>query len=137
MNPGHVPSSPHFFRPVVRSLFGWLALLLIGAVWIAAPLDRAADPAHAPNPARAAWFLVWVQELVSHGTWWMYPVLALAVALVVLPWLRRAHVPHAEWFRRGDRLLAGFTVALVLAVLVLTLVGLLMRGAQWQLVSPF
>jgi hypothetical protein len=137
MTEGHVPSSPHFFRPVVRSLLAWLALLLIAAVWIPAPLDRAADPAHAPNPAKAAWFLVWVQELVSHGTWWIYPLLALTVALVALPWWRRARLEHAAWFRRGERLLAVTTAGLALAVLVLTLVGLLLRGEQWRLIAPF
>jgi hypothetical protein len=137
MMPGHVPSSPHLIRPVLRSTAAWIALLLLAAVWIPAPLERAADPAHAPNPAKAAWFLVWVQELVSHGTWWMYPVLVLAAVFVAFPWLRRTQIEHAEWFRRGERLMAVATAGLVLAVLVLTLVGLLFRGEQWRLIAPF
>lgn len=114
----------------------WIAVLLVAAWLVPAPLDRAADPAHAPNPARAAWFLVWVQELVSHGTAWVYAVLALAVAFTLLPWLRRSRFEHAQWFRRGERALAVASAGLVLAVIVLTLIGLFFRGEQWRFVLP-
>jgi hypothetical protein len=132
----HVPSSPNFFRPVLSAMFAWLVVLAAAAVLAPAPLEQAADPAHAPNPAKAAWFLVWVQELVSHGTAWVYAVLALAVLLTTLPWLRRAPFAHASWFRRGERVLAAGVAGLALAVLVMTLIGLFFRGEQWRFVVP-
>jgi hypothetical protein len=133
----HVPSSPHFFRPVVRALLAALALLLLAAALVPAPLEPAADPARPPNPAKSAWFLLWVQELVSHGTLWMYAVLALAAGLVALPWLRRAEGRQAGWFQRGERIVAGVAVALVLAIVALTFVALYMRGENWRLHAPF
>lgn len=137
MSDEHVPASPHFFRPVLRAMAAWIVLLLVAAVFVPAPLDRAADPAHAPNPAKAAWFLVWVQELVSHGTAWVWAVIVLAILLTVLPWLRRGPFEHAAWFRRGERVLGVATAGLVLAVIVLTIVGLFFRGEQWRFVAPF
>lgn len=136
MNDEHVPSSPHFYGPVLSAMAGWLVVLVAAAVIVPAPLERAADPAHAPNPAKAAWFLVWVQELVSHGTAWIYAVLALAVLLTALPWLRRAPFEGASWFRRGERVLAVTVAGLALAVLVLTVIGLYLRGEQWRFVLP-
>ncbi len=136
MIPGHVPSSPHLFRPVLRAAAAWLVALLIAAALVPAPLERAADPAHAPNPAKAAWFLLGVQELVSHGTAWIWALVALAAGFVALPWLRRTPAEHAAWFRRGERLFAAAIAGLALALLALTLIGLCFRGAQWRFVLP-
>ncbi len=136
MKPDHVPSSPHFFRPVVRSLVALVVLLAVAAAFLPAPLGVRADPAHAPNPAKSAWFLLWIQELVSHGTVWMYAVLALAVAFTVLPWLRPRPATRAAWFAPGERLFGVLTVGLLLAVLALTIVAYFFRGEQWRLSWP-
>ncbi len=136
MNDDHVPSSPHFFRPVGRTFAAWLVVLLTGAAFLPAPLQKAADPEHAPNPAKAAWFLLWIQELVSHGNAWIAAVLALAVLTAVLPVLRRAPIANAAWFRRGERLLAVASGAIVLAVVVLTVIAMFFRSEQWRLAWP-
>jgi hypothetical protein len=136
VKPDHVPSSPHFFRPVVRSLVALVVLLAVAAAFLPAPLGVRADPAHAPNPAKSAWFLLWIQELVSHGTVWMYAVLALAVAFTVLPWLRPRPATRAAWFAPGERLFGVLTVGLLLAVLALTIVAYFFRGEQWRLSWP-
>jgi hypothetical protein len=136
MNDDHVPSSPHFFRPVVRALLLGAAALCVLAVWIRAPLEGAADPTQPPNPARSAWFLLWIQELVSYGTTWMYAVLALAVAFVGLPWMRRARADRAAWLAPGERVVGGVVVALSLAVIGLTIVAMFLRGEHWRIVWP-
>ncbi len=136
MSKGYVPGSPHLTRLVVRAAVAFVAALFVSAALIRAPLQRAADPGHPPNPAKSAWFLLWIQELVSHSTLWMYPVLALAIALVALPWLRRERAEHASWFPAGERIVAAVAIALMLAVLVLTAVAFFLRGEQWRLVLP-
>jgi hypothetical protein len=132
-----VPSSPHFFRPVGRAALACLAFLLAMAWLVPAPLEMPADPGHPPNPAKSAWFLVWMQELVSYGTAAIYVALALAVLLVALPWLPLRRAESARWLRRE---LLPVNVATLLAaafVLVLTLIGLYFRGANWAFVPPF
>ena len=132
----YVRSSPHFFRPVARAmLLGTLALLLLAAL-VPAPLEPPADPAHAPNPAKSAWFLLWIQELVSYSTLAIYVAIALAVFLVALPWLPVPKLEHARWLPREQRALALAVLAAALLVLVLTVVGLYFRGPDWRLVLP-
>lgn len=134
---GYVKSSPHFFRPVKRSMTLCVAVLLASAALWPAPLEVAADPAHAPNPARAAWFLVWIQELVSHSTLLICVAVALAAMLVSLAWLPLERGEHARWLqRRLWAVTAGVCVAGAL-VLALTIVGLWFRGENWRFVSPF
>jgi hypothetical protein len=133
----YVRSSPHFFRPV-----GWAMLLGIVALgvlaWLVpAPLEPPADPAQAPNPAKSAWFLLWIQELVSHGTAFVYVAAALAALLVALPWLPLPKLVDAHWFPREHRWLALGVLLAAALVLGLTAVGLFLRGPDWRLVSPF
>lgn len=136
MKPDHVPSWPHFLRPVARAFVALVVALAIAAAFLPAPLQTGADPAHAPNPAKAAWFLLWIQELVSHGTAWIWAVLVLAALFTALPWLRRSRAAHAEWFAPGERLLGLVVLALALAVLALTVVAYLFRGGAWRFVLP-
>jgi hypothetical protein len=133
----YVKSSPHFFRPVTRAMLLGIAVLLILAALVPAPLETPADPAHAPNPAKSAWFLLWIQELVSHSTLAIYVAVALAALLVALPWLPVAKLEHARWLPREHRPLGLAVLAAALFVLVLTVVGLALRGPDWRLVLPF
>ena len=133
----YVKSSPHFFRPVGRSLLLGVAALLVLAALFPAPLETPADPAHAPNPAKSAWFLLWIQELVSYSTLAIYMAVALAALLVALPWLKVPKVEHARWLPREHRWLAAAVLAAAALVLALTVVGLYLRGPDWRLVLPF
>jgi hypothetical protein len=114
-----------------------IAALLVLAVLVPAPLEAPADPAHAPNPAKSAWFLLWIQELVSYSTLAIYVAVALAVFLVALPWLPLPKLEHARWLPREHRPLGVAVIAAALLVLVLTVVGLTLRGPDWRLVLPF
>jgi hypothetical protein len=133
---GHVDSSPHLFRPVTRALLTCTIVLLVGAMLVPAPLEAPGDPARAPNPAKSAWFLLWLQELVSHGTTAIYLAVALAVLLVALPWLPLAGPEHAAWFARERRLVDLATLLASAFILALTIVGLFFRGPDWRLVLP-
>ncbi len=134
---GTIPSSPRFFRIVERSMLAGLLVLLVLAALVPAPLEAPADPAHPPNPAKSAWFLLWIQELVSYDTLLVYLVAALAAGLVALPWLPLQSPERAAWFGREHRAAAVVALLVGLAVLALTIVGLWFRGPNWRLVSPF
>jgi hypothetical protein len=131
-----VKSSPHFFRPVTRAMVLGIVALLLLAAFVPAPLETPADPAHAPNPAKSAWFLLWIQELVSYHTLAIYVALALAACLTSLPWLPLPRLEHARWFPREHRLVALVALLASVFVLVLTLVGLFLRGPDWRLALP-
>ena len=133
----YVSSSPHFFRPVRRAFWGGLALLLATAALIPAPLEVAADPAHPPNPAKSAWFLLWIQELVSYDTLAIHAVLALACLLLFLPWLPLRPAETASWFQPGHRTLGGIVLLVCFGLLALTAAGLFFRGTDWRIVLPF
>jgi hypothetical protein len=134
---GYVPSSTHFFGPVKRTALAGVVALVVLAALIPAPLDLAADRAHPPNPAKSAWFLVWIQELVSHSTLAIYVVVLAAALLVALPWFPAPRADRAAWFSNEHRGIAVGAATVACAVLALTVIGLFFRGANWTFVSPF
>lgn len=132
-----VPSSPHLLRPVKRAMLACVVALALLAALIPAPLDVAADPASPPNPAKSAWFLLWIQELVSYDTGAILAALALALLLIGLPWLPVAALDRAAWFHRAHRPVAVLALLAFAGLVALTVVGLFFRGSDWRLVSPF
>jgi quinol-cytochrome oxidoreductase complex cytochrome b subunit len=132
-----VRSAPHLFHLVTWAFALCTGVLLLAAVIVPAPLELPADPGHAPNPAKSAWFLVWIQELVSYNTSAIYVALLLVAMFVALPWLPVTELKRAAWFPREHRALAILVLASCVFILALTAVGLFMRGPDWRFVSPF
>ncbi|MCX6900122.1 MAG: cytochrome b N-terminal domain-containing protein [Verrucomicrobia bacterium] len=126
------------FREMLLFL-GVTALVLVLAIFWNAPLEELANPVHPPNPAKAPWYFLGLQELVAHSAFWggvVVPAL-IVVALVMLPYLDRKRVGIGVWFARERKLAVTiFTVCLVAAT-VLTLVGSAFRGPNWALQVPW
>jgi hypothetical protein len=138
MKDGFVKSSPHFFRLIERSALLLVAVLLLLAALTPAPLQEAADPARTPNPVKSAWFLLWIQELVSWSRLMIWPVMALAALFLFLPWLPGVrHVYPGHWFPREQRFANLLTVIVFLAIVVLTMIALFFRGPNWSFAVTF
>ncbi|TSK07312.1 MAG: cytochrome B6 [Geobacter sp.] len=138
MKRGYLKSSPHFFRPVKVAFALTVLLLLALAFLVPAPLQEQANLARVPNPVKSAWFLLWIQELVSYSKYMIYLVVLLAVSFVALPWLVPGAPPEgASWFAKKRRALDLLALAVFAAVLALTAVAMYFRGANWQFVAPF
>jgi quinol-cytochrome oxidoreductase complex cytochrome b subunit len=111
-----VPTSPGLTRREgVAALVVLAGVLLLAAV-ADAPLLAQANPGMSPNPAKAPWYFMGIQELLVHvhplfaavGV----PVLALAL-LAALPDLGGGARTTGRWFEspRGARLALGASVA--------------------------
>ncbi|MGE0452112.1 MAG: cytochrome b N-terminal domain-containing protein [Vicinamibacteria bacterium] len=113
--------------------------VLLAALLFNAPLEAPANPTHPPNPSKAPWYFLGLQELVSYSAFWGgigIPTL-FAVALLLLPYLDRSPKGVGVWFSR-QRLLANTVFTLLLVTnLVLIVLGTFFRGANWALVVPW
>lgn len=137
--PALVPVRPNLLvREGVASLV-LLAVLLVIAAVVSAPLEEQANPGMSPNPAKAPWYFMGIQELLVH----LHPSFAvLVVPLLVIaflagmPFLRYGEAPSGSWFHseRGKRaaLLAAAAALLIVPAAVL----LDERVLQWTRLSP-
>ncbi|HIJ86180.1 MAG TPA: cytochrome B6 [Desulfuromonadales bacterium] len=134
MKNGFVKSSPLFFRLISRSMYACAASLLLLTALIPAPLQEQANPAVTPNPAKSAWFLLWIQELVSWSRLMIYPVILLAGLFLLLPWLPvGTRIHRASWFPYELKSISTVTVIVVTSIVALTIVALFFRGINWSL----
>ncbi len=132
-------SWPHLvFRELLLLLLVVAAVLFLAIFWNA-PLEEKANAIHPPNPAKAPWYFLGLQELVSYSAFWGGVVVPglLVTALILLPYLDHKRKGVGRWFAR-ERVVANtiFTVCLVIAI-VLTVIGTLFRGSNWSWQEPW
>lgn len=113
-------------------------VLLVLALLVPAPLQEPGNLSQAPNPAKAAWFLLWIQELVGYSKYMIYAVMLVGVYFLLLPYLPGSPAAtKAEWLPKDQM---GVNIITLLAfgfILALTVIAMFLRGANWVFVSPF
>jgi quinol-cytochrome oxidoreductase complex cytochrome b subunit len=123
-----------FYREGVALLATLLVMMTVSLVWDA-PLEEMANPAKTPNPAKAPWYFLGIQELVSYSAFFggvAAPAL-MVLALVALPYLDTSPAR-----RPSERKLAIWVFTLVLlANLIFILIGAWFRGEGWKFVLPW
>jgi quinol-cytochrome oxidoreductase complex cytochrome b subunit len=134
-----VPSWPYLLFLEMLVLLLVLTLLNVAAVLFDAPLEEIANAARTPNPAKAPWYFLGLQELVHHSAFVggvLVPAGAVA-ALLLIPYLDVASRGTGVWFSR-DRWIANllFGIAVIVTV-ILTIVGTFFRGPNWRWVWPW
>jgi len=124
-----VPSSPFLVHRVLLVALVTLAASLILALVFAAPLEAPANPEVTPNPAKAPWYFLGLQELVGYSALMggvIVPFIVI-VGLALIPFVDREQKGLGFWFtdsagRRWGAL--GFAYGLIVTALCLT-VGIL------------
>ncbi|PLX93675.1 MAG: cytochrome B6 [Desulfuromonas sp.] len=133
-----VKSDPTFFRLIKGAMAATLLATIVFAALFPAPLLGPADVSRVPNPSRAAWFLIWMQEVVSYSKYAIYGVVVLGGLFCVLPWLPGTPTAkRAQWWAGEQRWVNWLTVVSCVVICVLTLVALYFRGENWSFVLPF
>ena len=113
-----------------------VGVLLLLAVIVPAPLQDPGNFEKSPNPAKAAWFFLWIQELASYSTQMIYIIMLLGVCFFLLPYLPGiSESEQARWLPKDQQWVNIVTVFLVLCILALTFVAMFFRGENWAFVS--
>jgi quinol-cytochrome oxidoreductase complex cytochrome b subunit len=64
--PERVTTIPHLVNREMIFALGWLAVILLFSMFVPAPLEGIANPMLSPNPAKAPWYFMGLQELLLH-----------------------------------------------------------------------
>ncbi|HLN93472.1 MAG TPA: cytochrome B6, partial [Thermoanaerobaculia bacterium] len=144
-------SVPDLARRAAIVVLGTIALIGVLSVFVRSPLEEPANPLITPNPAKAPWYFLWLQEIVTDTTLHIgritingaflggviLPGLLVAL-LTVWPWLDRSPSAAAgAWFPASRRRQVAVFLAILAAVVLLTIVGTFLRGPYWHFYWPW
>lgn len=132
MNKKYIRSSPYFFRLITVAMVLLFILTAVLAAIFNAPLQEAAEPHNVPNPSKSAWFLLWMQELVSYNIHLVYLIIAIFAGFTAAPFLiKPVGQAQARWFDRRFTAMHIITAAVFIAIVALTVVAYFFRIEYW------
>ena len=116
-----------------------IAGVMLVSFFFNAPLEQPVNVMHPPNPAKAPWYFLGLQEQVSYSAFWGgigIPGIELLLLLLV-PYIDRGKEGVGRWFARQRIFANSVFLLFVIVNIYLIVIGTFFRGANWQFVSPF
>ncbi len=132
---------PYLTRMELLSAIVATIVLTLWAVLLDAPLEEPANPARTPNPSKAPWYFLGLQELLVYFDPWIAGVVLptlIIVGLMAIPYIDPNPRGNGYYTFR-ERWFAIFTFNfgfLVLWVFMIIL-GVFFRGPGWNLFWPW
>ena len=131
-----VDSMPHLIMREVTLAVVVLAVILLSAMFFNAPLDDIANPGLSPNPTKAPWYFMGIQEMLMH----FHPIFALLVipglllfGLLSIPYINYEANTTGVWFcsHKGRKMaLVAVVFATLLTVGAVLLDEFVIRASQ-------
>jgi len=115
--------------------------LVIWAVVLKAPLEQPASSSRIPNPSKAPWYFLGLQEMLVYFDPWMAGVVLptmIIVGLIALPYID-FNTKGSGYFTFVQRKFAvsTFLFGFVVLWVVLIVLGTFLRGPNWNFFGPF
>jgi quinol-cytochrome oxidoreductase complex cytochrome b subunit len=146
-----VNSVPFLIRRIALVMLGTFVFVILISLFIRAPLEEPANPNVTPNPAKAPWYFLWLQELVSittiHiGKFTLNGALiggviipsVLVFLLAIWPYIDRSpKYSVGVWFDRSRARQNIIFLIICFAIILLMLIGTYMRGPFWKFYFPW
>lgn len=128
---------PHLLRAEFLMAMLISGLLVVTSVFIQAPLEEMANPAVTPHVAKAPWYFLGLQEILSYfhpsvsGAF--VPIFVYLGGLALIPFIDRTPYKAA----RDRKLMWVFFMCVMIGGLIVTFIGSFFRGPAWFWVWPW
>lgn len=134
-----VSSWPHLLIREAALFAGTFAAMLALTLFFPPPLEPQANPQHPPNPAKAPWYFLGLQELVAYDAFWGglgIPGIVV-LGLMAIPYVDRNHSGIGRWFAKSRRTACALWTMYVIVVVILIIIGTKFRGPNWAWYAPW
>jgi hypothetical protein len=138
--PDKVHTWPYLVRLEMMVGTAVMAFMTIWSIVVDAPLEEPANPTKTPNPSKAPWYFLGLQELLVYFDPWFAGVVLpsmIIVGLMVIPYIdinpkgNGYYCFKDRWFAIST-FLFGFLVLWIATVII----GTFIRGPGWYLFLP-
>ena len=132
---------PYLTRMELLSAIIAIIVLTVWSITIDAPLEDPANPARTPNPSKAPWYFLGLQELLVYFDPWIAGVVLptlIIVGLMAIPFIdpnprgNGYYTFKERWFA-----VSTFNFGFLVLWVSLIMVGVFFRGPGWNLFWPW
>lgn len=124
----------------IATVFGTV-LLIVWSIALKAPLEEPANPTFSPNPSKAPWYFLGLQELLVYFDPWIAGVLLptlIIVGLCAIPYLDRNPKGSGYYtFRERRFAISVFSFGFLILWVCLIIMGTFLRGPNWNFFGPY
>jgi hypothetical protein len=123
------------------SLIVCSVVLIVWSIFLKAPLEQPANPANTPNPSKAPWYFLGLQEMLVYFDPWLAGVVLpglIIVGLICIPYVDKN--PKGNGYYTFSERKAEITIFLFGFVVLwcsLIVLGTFLRGPNWNFFGPF
>jgi hypothetical protein len=115
--------------------------LTLWAIISKAPLEQPANPGYAPNPAKAPWYFLGLQEMLVYFDPWMagvvYPGLII-LGLAIMPFIDTNPKGNGYYtLKERPFAIATWLFGFLILWVVLIFFGTFLRGPNWSFFGPY
>ncbi|MEK6591337.1 MAG: hypothetical protein AABZ11_11745 [Nitrospinota bacterium] len=133
-------SWPYLMWLVLTGMMFTTIVFWVLSILYNAPLEEAAEWARTPNPAKAPWYFIGLQELLVYFDPWIAGVLIpnqIIIGLILIPYVDTA--PEVQGYynyskRKFQVIFFSFGIILWFFLIV---VGQFLRGPSWEIYWPY
>jgi hypothetical protein len=116
-------------------------LLIVWSIWLKAPLEEPANPAVAPNPSKAPWYFLGLQEMLVYFDPWIAGVVfpsLIILGLMAIPYIDINPKGSGYYtFKERPFAVTVFLFGFVVLWVFLIVIGTFLRGPNWNFFGPF
>ena len=116
-------------------------LLIVWSLLVSAPLEGPANPTVSPNPSKAPWYFLGLQELLVYFDPWIAGVVLptiLILGLMAIPYIDRNPEGQGYYsFAQRKMAISLYMFSWLALWLFLIFVGTFLRGPNWNFFGPF
>ncbi|MBI3600847.1 MAG: hypothetical protein HY097_09450 [Nitrospinae bacterium] len=139
--PGYekMPSWPYFIWIIFLSMIFVTILLWVLSMLFNAPLEEAAEWAKTPNPAKAPWYFIGLQELLVYFDPWIAGVLIpqqIIIGLMLIPYVDTAPSVQGCYNYSKRKFQFLFFSSGIFLWFFLIVIGQFLRGPSWEMYWP-
>jgi hypothetical protein len=134
-------SWPNLVYTELFMIIAGTVFLIVWAIIFKAPLEEPANPTWAPNPAKAPWYFLGLQEMLVYFDPWMAGVVlpgVIVVGLIAIPYMDTNPKGNGYYtFSERKMAVSLFLFGWLVLWLYLIIVGTFLRGPNWTFYGPF
>jgi hypothetical protein len=132
---------PYLTRIEFLALLITMIVMLVWSIALNAPLEEPANPTQTPNPSKAPWYFLGLQEMLVYFDPWMAGVVLpslIIVGLMVIPYIDVNPLGNGYYtFRERKFAITMFLLGFLVLWVSLIILGTFMRGPGWNLFWPW